>query len=280
MKRLTERWLDVRSAAKSSDPFDRTFALSTAVTCLEVALAALGVERRDREGVQSRIRRWADQNGKPEFCGDEYRAAFEARNAAIHEQHVVAEPEKCKKHVAALFDVWSAMRRVYVTRDNAATLAEGILDAHVVTDIFLFGSLARRAKEPKDVDLLLFDEGDVSALNWRGYSSADILVESEFFDTSSGQRAALECGWLDYVFVDGTRFGEDPSYTVSLCQSHRDPLFMINIADSLLWFDRQSRTWVNRRPQVFERLGNLRRLLETENVVGEYRRTRRRLTSR
>lgn len=279
MKRLNDRWSEIRSAARSADPFDRTFALSAAVTCIEVALAALRIERRDREGVQSRLRRWAEQTAKTEFTRGEYFEAFEARNAAVH-RHVAAEPKICQEHVSALSDVWRAMRRAYVTRENAATVAKAILDANVVTDVFLFGSLARRKSEPKDIDLLFFDRGDVSTLNWHGYSSADFLLEDELFGSSSHWRAALECGWLDYVFVDGTRFGEDRAYTLSLCQSQRDPLFMINISDILLTYDRHSGGWVDRRPQVFQRLANLRRLLETENVIGDFQRRKGRLTSR
>jgi hypothetical protein len=120
----------------------------------------------------------------------------------------------------------------------------------------------------------------VSALNWGGYSSTDFVLEDELFGSSSDRRAAAECGWLDYVFVDGTRFGEDRGYTLSLCQSQRDPLFMINISDGLLKYDRVSAAWIDQRPQVFQRLANLRRLLETENIVGGFQRRRGRLTRR
>src|SRR5437899_1908286 len=141
MKKLNERWSDIRSAARSPDPFDRNFALSAAVTCVEVGLSALGIERRDRhdrEGVQSRLRRWEEQNGKSEFAAEKYRVAFEARNVASH-RHVVPEPKVCQEHISALSDIWRALRRAYVTRETAATLAEAILDAGVATDVFLFG---------------------------------------------------------------------------------------------------------------------------------------------
>ncbi len=280
MKKLNERWSDIRSAARSPDPFDRTFALSAAVTCVEVGLSAVGIEKDPkREGVQSRLRRWEKQNGKSEFGDKKYHEAFEARNVASH-SHVVAEPKVCQEHISALSDVWRALRRAYVTKETAATLAEAILDASVATDVFLFGSLVRRRTEPKDIDLLLFDRGDVSALNWGGYSSTDFVLEDELFGSFPDRRAASVCGWLDYVFVDGTRFGEDRAYTLSLCQSQRDPLFMINISDGLLKYDRVSAAWIDRRPQVFQRLANLRRLLETENIVGGFQRRRGRLTRR
>jgi hypothetical protein len=158
MKKLNERWSDIRSAARSPDPFDRTFALSAAVTCVEVGLSAVGVERHHKkEGVQSRLRRWEEQNSKSEFADKKYRDAFEARNIAIH-THVAPEPKVCQEHVSALSDVWCALRRAYVTKENAAILAEAILDASVATEVFLFGSLARRRTEPKDIDLLLLIE--------------------------------------------------------------------------------------------------------------------------
>jgi hypothetical protein len=166
------------------------------------------------------------------------------------------------------------VRRSYVTREKAATLADLILESDAVTDVFLFGSLSQRKKkgrDPNDIDLLLFDRGEVSSFGsryWRARVNPELLFESEFLDAPE-HRAALPCGWLDSVAIDGTRFGRDADYTLSLCGSQRYRLFFLNIADALLKYDGHGR-WVNRKPQVFERLVNLRRQLVTENIVPKH----------
>ena len=265
--RLESRWSAIREASGSSDPFDRTSALALAVKLIETALTAVGVERFGREGVQARLARWEPISRLA--LDIPLRRAFEARNLAIHG---VNFPGDASEHVVALHDLWCAIRRSYVTKEKAASVAEDVLQSGIVREVFLFGSLSRRKRrdsEPGDIDLLLFDTGEVSsfaASYWRIARNPELL-ESEFLDADD-RRAASLCGWLDLVVIDGTRFGTDSAYTLSLCGNQADGLFFLNIADALLKYERGGH-WIADRPQVFERLANLRRQLVTENIVSK-----------
>lgn len=269
MARLLEsQWPDIRRSARHEDEFHRTTALATAVGCLEVGLAALGISRQGREGVQERLRRarFADFKGAPD--GTHLKRAIEARNRAVH-NHTVDDINECREHLGTLYKAWCALRQAFVTKSNAAVLATAILETDAVSDVFLFGSLAvpYRARDPKDIDLLLFDDGEYSSWmsQYPGFG-AEALLEEGFLTTPATQ-AAIRCGWLDYIFVDGTRFGTDRKYTLSLAQSQPDPLFFVNISASLRAFDRSTSRWAETRPQIFERLAALRRQLEIENIV-------------
>ena len=165
MARLLEsRWPEIRRSAGSEDEFHRTSALATAVGCLEVGLAALGIQREGREGLQVRLRRarFADFKGAPDAAPLKH--AIEARNRAVH-NHTVADINDCKEHVGTLYKAWCALRRAFVTKSNAEALAKAILETEAVSDVFLFGSLVApyRGRDPKDIDLLLFDDGEYSS---------------------------------------------------------------------------------------------------------------------
>ena len=191
-------------------------------------------------------------------------SALHARNMAIHEHNVPSERE-CSEHVRTLDKVWRTLRRMYVTRENASILADALLDEDGVTDVFLFGSLARKSRDPKDIDLLLYDDGQMSALGV-DYWDPELVVD-EILPETAAHLAAIQCGWLDCVPVDGGRFGKEPDYTRKLAERQMDPLFFLNIAESLRSYDRSTQAWNSTRPQVFERLANLRRLLATEHIV-------------
>lgn len=269
MARLLEsQWPEIRRSAGNEDEFHRTTALATAVGCLEVGLAALGISRQGRTGVQERLRRarFADFKGAPDAT--HLKRAIEARNQAVH-NHTVGDINECRKHVGTLYKAWCALRRAFVTKSNAALLAKGILKTEAVIDVFLFGSLVApyRGRDPKDIDLLLFDNGEYSSWmsQYTGFGP-EVLLEEGFLTTPATQ-AAIRCGWFDYIFVDGTRFGTDRKYTLSLAQSQPDPLFFVNISASLRAFEPSTSRWTETRPQIFERLAALRRQLEIENIV-------------
>ena len=98
--------------------------------------------------------------------------------------------------------------------------AEAILDESVATDVFLFGSSARRRTEPKDIDHLLFDRGDVSALNWGTYSS-----KSRSRSGPSKRRLKIQLvhfGPIDNAAVETT---PGPTFT----SSHR--MLRVTVAD-------------------------------------------------
>jgi len=286
MARQFERqWPEIRRFSRSQDEFHRTTALAMAVGCLEKGLAALGFQRQEGEGIQKRLRRarFTDFKGAPE--PNRLKSAIGARNHAVHE-HTVGAVDDCNKHIGILYRAWCALRKAFVTRENAALLAKAILQEEGISDVFLFGSLAtpKRGRDPRDIDLLLFDSGDYSY--WLNQYGPENVWEDGFLETQAEQ-AAIRCGWLDYTVVDGRQFGKDPTYTLSLAQSQPDPLFFVNISASLRTFDpSSSKKWSDKRPQVFARLAALRKQLEIESIVasaglhrGRARRRRRRPTS-
>jgi hypothetical protein len=265
-RQLEGQWPEIKRSAGNEDEFHRTTALATAVGCLEVGLAALGIQRQGREGVQERLRRarFADFKGAPDAT--HLKDAIEARNRSVHD-HTVADINECREHIGTLYKAWCALRRAFVTKSNAAALAKAILETGLVSDVFLFGSLVvpYRGRDPKDIDLLLFDDGEYSSRIIL-YDGPEAVLEEGFLTTPATQ-AAIRCGWLDYIFVDGTRFGTDRKYTLSLAQSQPDPLFFVNISASLRAFERRTSQWTDTRPQMFSRLAALRTQLEIENIV-------------
>ncbi len=124
MARLLEsQWPELKRSAGNEDEFHRTTALATAVGCLEIGLAALGIQRQGREGVQERLRRagFADFKGAP--GSTLLKSAVEARNQAVH-AHTVGDTNECREHLGTLYKAWCALRRAFVTKSNAALLAK------------------------------------------------------------------------------------------------------------------------------------------------------------
>ena len=271
MKKLEQKWPEIKRRAESIDEFDRTVALVKAVGALEIALTASEISRRGHEGVKPRLERLINNTELDKF--PEPRILFSsiyARNKATHE-HLTPSIDETIEYIGALHKAWRCMRRNFVNRYNATNIAHELLDNISVSNVFLFGSLSRgeydpnSKNDPKDIDLLLFDYGDFSYY-LSDYSWSEWIDEFEFID-SGPRRAALKCGWLQFVFVDGSRFGTDRDYTLSLAKQHHDQLFFLNLADGLLQFDRVNGGWTNKIPQVFKRLVYLRRQLETENIL-------------
>lgn len=237
-----------------------------------MALSAAGVEKKGRQGVQSRIEKSDILTKRRDFLEVTLlKAAIEARNAAAHD-HSVPSPEECNKHISTLHAMWSGLRRMFVTKKMASAIAEALTEKKLVNEVFLFGSIAQRKPDPKDIDLLLFDDGSYSAFGSSYYADLGLLsdlgeVTEQLFAAYRDTRAAIKCGWLDYIIVDGSRFGTDADYTVSLSNRQRDPLFFLNISVDLLKFDKDKGTWRGDIPQTFKRLRLLRSQLVNEKVV-------------
>jgi hypothetical protein len=262
---LRNRWNDIFRLSKSKDEFERTTALATAVGALEVALTALGVPRDLRQGFQRRL---ADAKLLPALedlpAKSDLALAAVARNDAVH-AHKVPDPSRCRVFIETLHGVWMALRSLYVTRDRASIFAQQLLEIDVISDVFLFGSLAQGHKTPRDIDLLLYDDGELSSVS-RGYGWIAESVLDEFFRHTSVE-AAVRLGWLDCVVIDGTRFGEDKKYTLAITKQQADPLFFVNISDALLRYDARRSSWSKKPPKIFQRLATIKAQLQTENVI-------------
>jgi predicted nucleotidyltransferase len=263
-RELERRWPDLHHKAMLPNDFDRVGALANAVSAIEIALTAAGIPREKREGIMSRIKNsdvLKNSPSLPEWSN--IKEAIEARNSAIHDANVPKDVD-CLRHINVFHKLWGELRRTFVTHEQAAALASSLLKTNAISKVFLFGSLARNELDPHDIDLLLFDEGEFSYLDNSYNDRALILGES--IDTLQN-RAALECGWLDFVIIDGRLLGANKDYTLSFSKKNNDPLFLVNVSDRLQMYDQAQNSWVKQRPQVFERLATLRQQLEIEHIV-------------
>jgi predicted nucleotidyltransferase len=162
---------------------------------------------------------------------------------------------------------WRAIRRLYVTKDTATTLATQALESGAVTHVFLFGSLARGRREPRDIDLLLYVDGEYSSLVRRYGRAIDEYTIDDIFTDPTAIKAAARLGWLDLVVVDGRRFGAEPAYTRAIVRQQKDPLFFVNISDGITKYHPAERRWLRGSPKVFARLALIKAQLVTENIV-------------
>src|SRR5688572_24852889 len=181
-KGLNRQWQYFRRLSRSGDILDRTSALAHAVSCLEIGLGALGVASDRKRGVQARL-----QDAMTQFAlrklppTTKIKNAFRARNKAVHE-HEVLPAEVCQRHISTFHEIWNSMRSHFVTRKHAGHLAASMLEMKQISDVYLFGSLARRnRKYPRDIDLLLLDNGEFSAFG-SIYGGTDLAILEEYFD--------------------------------------------------------------------------------------------------
>src|SRR2546430_13577620 len=193
-KGLNQRWTQIRHLSRSDDEFDRTAALAHSVAALEMGLLALGWPKKGTQGVQGRLTEAIPKLSFRDFpASTELSSAFSARNEAVH-KHAVPSPKICQKHVVTFQRTWNSLRRNFVTREHAGELAAAVLDKVGITHVFLFGSLAHRSRgQPRDIDLLLFDEGEFSAFG-SGYGGIEPAMLEEHLHALINQHA-VHCGW-------------------------------------------------------------------------------------
>ncbi len=259
MAGFAKYWPEVMRRARRKSPIDRAGALSTAVTLLELSLPALGIKKDRAGGLRGAVAAFlSDRVGGVAFDDVAFRAAVHARNLAIHE-HTVPAAGSVRRHVQAVYRAWISLRREYVTRENAAEVAQALLTANFGTDVYLFGSLAREARGAGDIDLLVYDEGSLSYLGSE-YGEETSGLQSVVLQDALGaaESAALRCGWLDIVVVDGRRFGADRAYTLGVAERHHDKLFFVNISRDLRRYNKETMDWTAERPTLFTRLESIR----------------------
>lgn len=262
-------WQSITRKSKSIDIFDRLAALTRAVFYLEPALIAIGSDRRNREGVTAIIRRSdiaQDANCPPM---DVILRAIEARNLAVHEGKIPG-PDECVIHTQVLYETWSCMRRRFVTINKSAELANKIMDSGLFSDAFLFGSLARNRVDAGDIDLLLFDDGEISSLGI-DYKSVQLLMTQYVLEATalytSEYKAAFECDWIDILVIDRRNFGKNIDYIRNLVRHQADPFFFLNITDRILRLNTTSGTWNDQLLPPFDRWQAMRRSLVAEGIA-------------
>jgi predicted nucleotidyltransferase len=254
------QWKWIHQQALSSNEFERVGALATAAGTLEVAFTAVGLDfsQRGQAGPAAQDAEWPAAN--------QLEAALVARHRGVHNL-TIPTPDQCMTHIGVLYQAWRALRRQFVTKANAAQIAAEFLARRDISDVMLFGSLARGYPNPADIDLLILDNGELSS-PWSEYGTLEVasLLEAACLSTKRN-RAAERLRWLDLVIVNGDLFGTNPAYTGTVLRRQRDPFFFLNLADGVLAYNRSTGLWVNSARQIFERLAALRTQLEEVGLV-------------
>lgn len=280
-------WISIEKRSSSGDVFDRMAALAGAVSEIEKALTASGVKE-DRSGAAKRAGRLQGIPGWPD--GAAFTAALKARNAAVHGGDT-APPNVCRDHIRVLNEAWCALRTRFVTRSTALTVASAILQTADFSSVLLFGSLAR-AQDPEaewargDIDLLVLDDGDISfrgsSYDGHGQWSGEERISDVVFDRAklvgderAAWSAAVQLGWLDIVVIDG-KLLQDPLYIRWFSEQQSDPLFLLNVADGLKFYNKETCSWSDDVPPTFLELAKLRHDLQARGIVGPLQRRGRR----
>lgn len=252
------QYLEDKAASRQRD--DRHLALVRAYAWLEHALRALGYTR--AQGRTAELVKEAHRQGLfklPSYLG--YGNAFELINRSIKIRHIATHVDtvpgssECKTAVRVFGDIWRGLRKHFVTLDRAQAVARVLLNIRHIQSIALYGSLARNAPEPGDIDLLLFDDGFYSEAIAKGGETADddeedleddleldvdpgeyeepgvrtkLILQKLGITDGSRQQAFFDaacCRWLDVLLLDGSRFGADVAYTLETKTRQSDAFF-------------------------------------------------------
>lgn len=282
MKNHDKNWENIRSKAESNDVFDRLAALTRSVFFLELALIATGpAEPTFQEGISSLLKLPRHEGVKrllnksrlakePFISIADIRAAIEVRNIAVH-QGKTPPPEECAKIVQTLYQAWAWMRRDFVTQQTAANLAKKILKSDIFYNVFLFGSLARYKQIPGDIDLLVFDNGEISYIGDR-YGELRYLTSRAVLEKAGIEDktffAALDSDWIDIVVVHHEHFVNDSSYIRNIA-SVQSPFFLLNISDGIKIYHERTDQWYDCNSLPFERWKEIRKELVNDGIVSE-----------
>ena len=287
-------WAAISEHAASESRFHRTQALTQAVTELERAMKALNARKGKWQSWADVLLELGEANQQLEHqltsCAipketlvELLRQAINARNEGVHSSSDV-QRGRCECFVEVISIVWQLLRDRFVSRETAARLASSFVEARtnhapdgyqIFSDVFLFGSLARDAGEPNDIDLLLIDalaDNDWTTFN---YSSDHRDVQKQMLRdidrvmdldaplfASVRNEAAVDCGWLNLTVVP-SHFLTDPEYARDVAGSQSDPLFFVNLAGDALRFQRSGEPWKRdfESVPVFEELAAIRNRL-------------------
>jgi hypothetical protein len=246
-------WHKVRQMAHSDDRFDRINALGMSMLMIEIALTANGIPTRlvGEKNTYSNIARIKLAHERKLISYEQKELLIDAntyRNKGVHNA-TPPNPHECEKKVGVLKDVWSKLRSHFVSSERAAKLARDLMKHEregdrVVRDVYLFGSLAR-LDWGDDIDLLLLDRGELSTgFCCYGPSTNDSVewILEQLDQATIENRAAARCGWIDIIVFDREHFGSS-EYMRSLAKAHVDKLFLLNIAEGILLFDRTREAW-------------------------------------
>jgi len=263
-----ENWEDIKGKAHSDDVFDRLASLTRSVFFLELALIAIGTHHEKYEGVTRLLNKSVLLKEFDAERINNIRAAISARNKAVH-QGEVSDPSTCYEMVGQLFSAWVWMRNRFVTLPTAADLADQILKSEFFHEVFLFGSLSRNKPFPGDMDLLLFDNGEISYIGDR-YGELRYLLNRSTLELAGVNNpayfAALDMDWIDIVVVHYKEFVNNPEY-IRKVASAQPPYFLLGISDGIQQYDKKTSKWLQCHSLPFKRWEAIRRELVNEGIV-------------
>lgn len=182
-------WTGIQEHATSDNSLLRKHSLSQAVTELEKALVASGVNCTKERKIKHKSladmfldiaedKGWLPEHGwnipiQKDIFGDLLRKSIAARNKGVHSDQDIAEAE-CEQYVDVIHMAWQLLHDHFVTQLKAAGFAKLFLESTYIEDpvneddpnelivrapnfseVYLYGSLARQTDTPNDIDLLL-----------------------------------------------------------------------------------------------------------------------------
>ena len=82
----------------------------------------------------------------------EIREAISLRHRAAHEETIPGVSD-CERAIRILATAWEKLRQGFVVFPKACDVADKLSKIEGVAHVYLYGSLARRAASPRDIDL-------------------------------------------------------------------------------------------------------------------------------
>ncbi len=267
-----ENWKIIFNKAQSTDVFDRLASLTRSIFFLELALIAIGTKHRKHAGVTALLNNseLVKEKYDPEFIIAIQKVIY-ARNDAVH-KGILPGPRVCLRNAVKIFGVCSWMRSKFITQQTAADFSQKILMSNIFHEAFLFGSLARNpSSKPGDIDLLLFDNGEISYLGetygeQRSVQRRRMLKKAHVEDDA--YIAALDLDWIDLVVVHHKDFIDNADYIRNIA-STQSPYFLLNITEGIKKYDKTTGQWLDCNDLPFKRWKKIRRALVREGILSE-----------
>jgi predicted nucleotidyltransferase len=259
-----EGWPYLIKLSESTKRELRQVSLIRSYSWVEHALGASGYKR-EKKAVSNLIySAYKDGFSFSSLRYDDIRDAIRTRHLAAHMDSVPSE-DTCKTAIEVFKYIWESLKENYVTINNASEIARSILSKKGVNLVSLFGSLSRKIYssyvEPNDIDLLVFDDGT--------YSSEIDINDRKYLDSIKLTRIACEllelhqlkyvvnCRWLDIVIIDGTKFGNDMSYTREMARCQPDRHFFLNISMDIMDFYTNNKVFSDTNIIIFKKLRHI-----------------------
>jgi hypothetical protein len=236
-------WDYLLKLARHPDPDQRMIALVRGFAWLENALAAAGLWSGKGPSAPKLYKAAPELfPGLTEKDLTSLRRDIRLRHQTAHLDEVPGSAT-CTQAVQQYMNVWALLRNRVVNVDRALDVADRIIRCPHILALYLYGSMARREGQPKDIDLLICDDGRYSD------DLLDSDLEYQEGDVDRGKRtkrvlealglaekkllAMAASRWLDILVLDLSRFGAEIEYTLAVRDRQRDPFFFENIAADL-----------------------------------------------